>query len=146
MGANAMNKIKAKLRTIIKEEIRRLNEASDLTPEQEAFFEPIFKQGAKKLGYKIKRVYSGMDGPQAEIEIHKLWKTQSSSWEIADFFTRKEATVAKKALEDNMLGRKIGEKSYRPKITINTDTYWLRPYDLKSAGIKYDDKKADELR
>ena len=142
-----MNKIKTRLRKIIKEEIRKLHEASELTPEQKKFFEPIFKQGAKKLGYKIKKIYAMSDGVTAEVELFKLFKqTGSSGWELADFFTRKEATVAKKALEDNMLGRKIGEKSYRPKITINTDTYWLRPYDLKSAGIKYDDKKADELR
>ena len=42
-----MNKIRAKLRKIIKEEIRRLNEASDLSPEQKAFFEPILKKVLK---------------------------------------------------------------------------------------------------
>ena len=141
-----MNKIKTRLRKIIKEEIRKLHEASELTPEQKEFFEPIFKEGAKKLGYKIKKLYSMSDGVTAEIEIYKLYKTQSNSWELADFFTKKEAMIAKKALEDNMMNRKIGEKSYRPKITVSADTYWLRPYDLKSAGIKYDEKKAEELR
>ena len=141
-----MNKIKARLRKIIKEEIRRLNEASDLSPEQEAFFEPIVKEGAKKLGYKIKQLYSGMAGPQAQIEIYKLFKTQSSSWELADFFTKKEAMIAKKAIEDNMLARKIGEKGYQPKITMSKDTYYLRIWDLQTAGIKFDEKKAKELR
>ena len=147
MGANVVNKIKARLRKIINEEIRRLNEASDLSPEQKAFYEPIFKAGAKKLGYKIKKIYAMSDGVNAEIEIYKLYKTTGSSgWELADFFTRKEAMAAKKALEDNMMNMKIGEKGYRPKITLETDKYWLRPYDLKSAGIKFDDKKHDELR
>ena len=141
-----VNKIKARLRTIIKEEIRRLNEASDLSPEQKAFYEPIFKEGAKKLGYKIKKLYSGMSGPQAELEIYKLFKTQSSSWELADFFTKKEAMIAKKALEDNMLARKIGEKGYQPKITLSKDSYYLSIWDLKLAGIKFDEKKAKELR
>ena len=141
-----MNKIKAKLRTIIKEEIRKLHESSELTPEQKAFFEPIFNEGAKKLGYKIKKMYSMSDGVTAEIEIYKLFKTQSSSWELADFFTKKEAMVAKKALENNMMNMKIGEKAYRPEITLKTDTYWLSPNDLHWAGIKFDNKKARELR
>ena len=142
-----MNKIKTRLRKIIKEEIRKLHEASELTPEQKKFFEPIFKQGAKKLGYKIKKIYAMSDGVTAEIEIHKLFKqTGSSGWELADFFTKKEAMVAKKALENNMMEMKIGEKAYRPEITLKTDTYWLRPNDLHWAGIKFDTKKARELR
>ena len=141
-----MNKIKTRLRKIIKEEIRKLHEASELTPEQKKFFEPIFKQGAKKLGYKIKKIYAMSDGVTAEIEIYKLYKNQSNSWELADFFTKKEAMVAKKALENNMMEMKIGEKAYRPEITLKTDTYWLRPNDLHWAGIKFDTKKARELR
>mgnify|MGYP003326919123 CR=1 FL=1 len=35
------------------------------------------------MGYKIKKLYSGMDGPQAEIEIYKLFKTQSEDFEPA---------------------------------------------------------------
>ena len=69
-----MNKIKTRLRKIIKEEIRKLHEASELTPEQKKFFEPIFKQGAKKLGYKIKKIYAMSDGVTAEVEIFKLFK------------------------------------------------------------------------
>ena len=132
---------------LLKEEIRKLHEASELSPEQKEFFEPIFKAGAKKLGYKIKKLYSMSDGVTAEIEIYKLFKyTGSSGWEIADFFTKKEAMVAKKALENNMMNMKIGEKSYRPEITLKTDTYWLSPDDLHWAGIKFDNKKARELR
>ena len=141
-------KIKKKaLARIIKEEVRKsLTEASDLSPEQKAFFEPIFQAGAKKLGYKIKKMYSSYDGPTAEIEIYKLFKTSGSSWELADFFKRSEAVAVKKALEDNMLARKIGEKSYQPKITMSTERYYLRIWDLQSAGIKFDEKRAGELR
>ena len=142
-----MKLTKARIKQIIKEEIQKLHESTDLSPEQEKFFGPIFKAGAKKLGYKIKKIYSGMDGPQAEIIIFKASKqTGSSGWEVANFFTRKEAMAAKKVLEDNMLERKIGEKSYQPKITISPESYYLRVWDLQTAGIKFDEKKARELR
>ena len=45
-----------------------------------------------------------------------------------------------------MLARKIGEKGYQPKITMSKDTYYLRIWDLQTAGIKFDEKKAKELR
>ena len=114
--------------------------------EQLKFAKPIFQAAAKKGGFKIKKMYMSMR-PQAEINVFSYGKDSGNMLSVwGQALTKKAAMDIKKIVEKSDSDMIIGEKSYRPKITVKPDTEYLDLHDAAEfAGVKYDDDEYDRL-
>ena len=117
-----------------------------MSAEQMKFAKPIFQAAAKKGGFKIKKIYMSFR-PQAEINVFSYGKDSGSILSVwGQALTKKAAMDIKKIVEKSDTDMLMGEKSYRPKITVKPDTEYLDLHDAAVfAGVKYDDDEYDRL-
>ena len=138
--------IREGIKLVLKERKKTQLAEDKMSPEQMKFSKPIFAAAAKKAGFKVKKIFMSAQ-PNAEIMVYKYGKDSGSMWNIwGTTFTKAAAMQIKKVVEQLDSDMTSGERSYRPKMKVGTDTEYMSLYDAAQiAGVKYDRSEYDRL-